>query len=83
MTTANVFQRISEALDRAGIPYMLAGSFAGSLYGKLRSSAASEAGISILSSPPLPARFAPSCSLCPPINTIRISKAALHPRIAA
>lgn len=36
MTTEDVFRRIVEALDRAGIPYMLTGSFASSYHGAPR-----------------------------------------------
>lgn len=37
MSVSEVFQRISSALDRAGIGYMLTGSFASAHYGVLRS----------------------------------------------
>jgi len=37
MSVSEVFQRISSALDRAGIAYMLTGSFASAHYGVLRS----------------------------------------------
>jgi hypothetical protein len=37
MSVSDVFQRISSALDRAGIGYMLTGSFASAHYGVLRS----------------------------------------------
>jgi hypothetical protein len=37
MSVSDVFQRISSALDRAGIRYMLTGSFASAHYGVLRS----------------------------------------------
>jgi hypothetical protein len=37
MSVPAVFQRITAALDQAGIPYMLSGSFAGSYYGTPRS----------------------------------------------
>ena len=37
MSVPAVFQRITAALDQAGIPYMLSGSFAGSYYGAPRS----------------------------------------------
>jgi hypothetical protein len=37
MSVSEVFQRISSALDRAGIGYMLSGSFASAHYGVLRS----------------------------------------------
>ena len=37
MSVSDVFQRISSALDRAGIGYMLTGSFASAHYGALRS----------------------------------------------
>jgi hypothetical protein len=33
MSVADIFHRITAALDRAGIPYMLTGSFASSYYG--------------------------------------------------
>ena len=36
MTTDDVFRRIVEVLDRAGIPYMLTGSFASSYHGAPR-----------------------------------------------
>lgn len=36
MSVAEVFQRITNALGQAGIPYMLTGSFAGSYYGAPR-----------------------------------------------
>jgi Uncharacterised nucleotidyltransferase len=36
MSNAGVFHRITAALDRAGIPYMLAGSFASAYYGAPR-----------------------------------------------
>jgi hypothetical protein len=36
MSTAEVFQRITTALDRAGIAYMLTGSFASAYYGAPR-----------------------------------------------
>jgi hypothetical protein len=52
MTPRNLFCRISSLLERAGIPYMLTGSFASSVYGMPRSSpnidfiiAAEEAGV--------------------------------------
>jgi hypothetical protein len=38
MNVAEVFRRITAALDQAGIPYMLTGSFASSYYGVPRSS---------------------------------------------
>jgi len=38
MTAANLFRRISSLLERAGIPYMLTGSFASSAYGMHRGS---------------------------------------------
>jgi hypothetical protein len=34
----NLFRRLSVTLERAGIPYMLTGSFAGTVYGMGRSS---------------------------------------------
>ncbi|HLX82314.1 MAG TPA: hypothetical protein VKR59_00355 [Terriglobales bacterium] len=37
MSVSDVFRRISSALDRAGISYMLTGSFASAHYGVLRS----------------------------------------------
>jgi hypothetical protein len=37
MSTSDVFQRITAALDRAGIAYMLSGSFASAYYGAPRS----------------------------------------------
>ena len=37
MSAAEVFQRLTTALDRAGIAYMLSGSFASSYYGASRS----------------------------------------------
>jgi hypothetical protein len=37
MSIRDVFQRIASALDQAGIPYMLSGSFAGAYYGAARS----------------------------------------------
>ena len=37
MEFKEVFRRISEVLDAAGVPYMLTGSFASSYYGVLRS----------------------------------------------
>ncbi len=37
MTIQDVFQRITSALDRAGIEYMLSGSFAAAYYGAARS----------------------------------------------
>ena len=37
MSTADVFRRITQALDRAGIAYMLTGSFASAHYGATRS----------------------------------------------
>jgi hypothetical protein len=37
MNPSDVLRRITAALDRAGVPYMLTGSFASSLYGALRS----------------------------------------------
>ena len=37
MTAGEVFRRLTSALDRAGIPYMLSGSFASSFYGASRS----------------------------------------------
>jgi hypothetical protein len=37
MTAGEVFRRLTSALDRAGIPYMLSGSFASSYYGATRS----------------------------------------------
>lgn len=37
MTAGDIFQRIVGALDRAGIPYMLTGSFASSYHGSPRS----------------------------------------------
>ena len=37
MSIPEVFRRITEALDRAGIPYMLTGSFASAHYGAPRS----------------------------------------------
>jgi hypothetical protein len=36
MTTSKVFNDVISALDRAGIPYMLTGSFASNLYGEGR-----------------------------------------------
>ena len=36
MTTADVFQRVTGALEAVGIPYMLTGSFASSYYGMPR-----------------------------------------------
>lgn len=36
MSEADVFRRISAAMDQAGIPYMLTGSFASTFYGKAR-----------------------------------------------
>jgi hypothetical protein len=36
MSEANLFRRISAALEQAGIPYMLTGSFASTYYGKAR-----------------------------------------------
>lgn len=39
MTAADLFCRISTLLEHAGIPYMLTGSFASSVYGMHRSSA--------------------------------------------
>ena len=52
MTAADLFCRISTLLENAGIPYMLTGSFASSVYGMHRSSpninfiiAAEEAGV--------------------------------------
>ena len=36
MSAPDVFQRIVEALDSAGIPFMLTGSFASSLHGITR-----------------------------------------------
>jgi hypothetical protein len=36
VTTTDVFQRVIGALDRAGIPYMLTGSFASSYHGSPR-----------------------------------------------
>ena len=38
MTAADLFRRISNLLERSGIPYMLTGSFASSVYGMHRSS---------------------------------------------
>ena len=38
MTAADLFRRISSLLERAGIPYMLTGSFASSVYGMHRGS---------------------------------------------
>src|ERR1019366_10348326 len=38
MNGAEIFRRISAALDHAGIPYMLTGSFASAYYGVPRSS---------------------------------------------
>lgn len=38
MNTADVFRRITAALDHAGIAYMIVGSFASSFYGPSRSS---------------------------------------------
>ncbi len=38
MSVAEVFRRITAALDQAGIPYMLTGSFASAYYGVPRSS---------------------------------------------
>jgi hypothetical protein len=38
MNVADVFRRITAALDQAGIPYMLTGSFASAYYGVPRSS---------------------------------------------
>jgi hypothetical protein len=56
MTPGDLFRRISNLLDQAGIPYMLTGSFASSVYGMHRSSpnidfiiAAEEAGVIRLS----------------------------------
>lgn len=37
MSVLEVFQRITSALDQAGIPYMLSGSFAAAYYGATRS----------------------------------------------
>src|SRR5580698_1186876 len=37
MSTSDVFQRITAALDQAGIAYMLSGSFASAYYGAPRS----------------------------------------------
>ncbi len=37
MTAGDVFRRLTSALDRAGIPYMLSGSFASAFYGATRS----------------------------------------------
>ena len=37
MTIQDVFQRITSALDQAGIEYMLSGSFAAAFYGTARS----------------------------------------------
>lgn len=37
MTAEDVFRRITAAFDRANIPYMLSGSFAGAYYGAARS----------------------------------------------
>jgi hypothetical protein len=37
MSVTEVFRKITAALDQAGIPYMLTGSFAGAYYGALRS----------------------------------------------
>jgi hypothetical protein len=52
MTPRDLFRRISSLLERAGIPYMLTGSFASSIYGMHRGSgdidfiiAAEEAGV--------------------------------------
>ena len=52
MTAADLFRRISNLLEQAGIPYMLTGSFASSVYGMHRGSgdidfiiAADEAGV--------------------------------------
>lgn len=52
MTAADLFRRISSLLEHAGIPYMLTGSFASSVYGMHRGSgdidfiiAADEAGV--------------------------------------
>ena len=36
MSVADIFHRITAALDRAGIPYMLTGSFASAYYGAPR-----------------------------------------------
>lgn len=36
MTTRDIFRRVTEALDRIGIPYMLTGSFASSFHGAPR-----------------------------------------------
>jgi len=36
LTAANIFQRIVAALEQAGIPYMLTGSFASSFHGTPR-----------------------------------------------
>ena len=40
MTAGDVFRRITTAMDRAEIPYMLSGSFASAYYGTARSSQA-------------------------------------------
>jgi hypothetical protein len=37
MTAEDVFRRITAAFDRANIPYMLSGPFAGAYYGDARS----------------------------------------------
>jgi hypothetical protein len=37
MSVPEAFQRITAALDQAGIPYMLSGSFASAYYGAPRS----------------------------------------------
>src|SRR5258705_8796072 len=37
MTPGEVFRRLTSALDGAGIPYMLSGSFASAFYGATRS----------------------------------------------
>jgi len=64
MKVTEVFQRITAALEQAGIPYMLTGSFASAYHGAPRTTQDIDL---VIEATPAQFKLLPNC--CPPVNT--------------